>query len=80
MIKNIYFQRRSVKRQTVKQRSTRRRLCVVEPEISHNISKALFNYSKALYPCIKKAIVSVLKRLNAQSIFPEHMRKLGGHL
>lgn len=47
-------------------RSSRRSLCVVEPEASHNMSKIIFEYSKTLSPYIKKAVVSVMRRLNAQ--------------
>jgi len=52
--------------QTVRQRNTRRSLCVVGPEISCNIHKAMPEYSKTLSPYIKKAVISVLWGLNAQ--------------
>lgn len=68
MLSKIYFQGRFRKRK-VKQRSSRRSLCFVEHEVSHNMSKMfeiIFEYSKTLFPYIKKAAVSVMKGLNMQ--------------
>lgn len=52
------------------------RVCVVESESSHNMSKIVFAHSKILY--IKKAAVSVMKGLNVQSECPS--RIYGGDL
>lgn len=53
MLSKIFFQGKFGKRKA-KQRSSRRSLCVVEPEVSHNTSKIMFEYSKIYLHTLKK--------------------------